>query len=168
MVGRTKDLVRFVALNVAEGLKVAVVAAKRFDELYRPIQGYPELKAAQAYARFATALGATPEVMTELGRVVKLSPEVIELATTRVKTVVAEDGTKTIEKVARGQKGKKPAGGTAAELFRSLIMEGKLTDDQIFAQVKQAFNLDDKKRAYVSWYRKDLVKQGKEVPPIKK
>ena len=50
---------------------------------------------------------------------------------------------------------------TAAGLFRELILAGKLTDDQIFAQVQQAFGLPDSRRSYVDWYRKDLVKQGK-------
>jgi hypothetical protein len=50
---------------------------------------------------------------------------------------------------------------SAAQMFKDLIMEGKKTDDQIFAAVKAKFKLDDKKRSYVAWYRNALVKDGK-------
>jgi len=53
---------------------------------------------------------------------------------------------------------------SASSMFQSLIMEGKLTDDAIFAKVQKAFGLDDKKRAYVSWYRNHLRKGGAKVP----
>jgi hypothetical protein len=56
---------------------------------------------------------------------------------------------------------------TAAGMFRELILEGKHTDDQIFAKVKAKFKLDDKKRSYVAWYRNQLVKEGKKVPKAK-
>jgi hypothetical protein len=52
----------------------------------------------------------------------------------------------------------------ASQLFRDLIMEGKLTDDQIFAKAVQKYGLDAKKRWYVSWYRYDLRKKGLNPP----
>jgi hypothetical protein len=45
-----------------------------------------------------------------------------------------------------------------------LIMEGKLSDDEIFAVVKREFNLDDSKRGYVGWNRSHLRKQGLNPP----
>jgi len=76
---------------------------------------------------------------------------------------------------AKGAKAKKDAGEaapkvkkeSAAQLFRDLIMEGKKTDDQIFAEVQKKFSLDDSKRGYVAWYRNDLSKKG-ENPPAPK
>lgn len=63
---------------------------------------------------------------------------------------------------------KKP---TSAARFRELLKEGgkvcKHTDDEIFAIVKKEFNLDDKKRSYVAWYRNDLKKRGETVPEAK-
>lgn len=59
---------------------------------------------------------------------------------------------------------KKPS---AAQMFKDLIMEGKKTDDQIFAIVQKEFDLDDSKRGYVKWYRNDLKKQGKNPPEPK-
>lgn len=56
---------------------------------------------------------------------------------------------------------------TAAALFCSLIMAGNLTDDKIFAKVKEKFGLDDKKRSYIAWYRNKLSKDGKK-PPVAK
>jgi hypothetical protein len=59
---------------------------------------------------------------------------------------------------------KKPS---AAQMFQDLIMEGKLTDDQIFEEVQEAFGLDEKKRGYVKWYRNHLKKQGANPPEPK-
>ena len=56
---------------------------------------------------------------------------------------------------------------SAATMFKSLIMEGKLTDDQIFANVADKFGLDEKKRTYVAWYRNYLTKQGENPPAAK-
>ena len=50
---------------------------------------------------------------------------------------------------------------SAAGRFRELILAGGKSDDEIFAAVKAEFNLDDNRRSYVDWYRKDLKKQGK-------
>ena len=58
---------------------------------------------------------------------------------------------------APGPKAQKPS---AAGMFRDLIVEGKLSDDEIFAKVKAQFNLPDSRRGYVDWYRKDLKKKG--------
>lgn len=68
-------------------------------------------------------------------------------------------------------KAREARGPTAASMFRELIMADgktqKLTDDQIFAQVQKAFSLDDGKRSYVAWYRKDLIKKGSTPPAAK-
>ena len=49
---------------------------------------------------------------------------------------------------------------SAAAMFKKLILDGKLKDDQIFATVAAEFGLDEKKRSYVAWYRADLKKRG--------
>lgn len=49
---------------------------------------------------------------------------------------------------------------SAAAMFRGLITEGKLSDDDIFAAVQAKFGLDGSRRSYVNWYRKDLQKKG--------
>lgn len=63
-------------------------------------------------------------------------------------------------------KAKKPS---ASQMFQQLIMEQKLTDDEIFAAVQKQFGLDDKKRNYVGWYRAYLKREGKgEFKPVTK
>jgi hypothetical protein len=44
--------------------------------------------------------------------------------------------------------------------FKGLILEGKLSDDKIFAAVKKQFGIDDSKRGYVQWNRNWLKKEG--------
>jgi hypothetical protein len=56
---------------------------------------------------------------------------------------------------------------SAAGMFQKLIMEGQLTDDQIFERVQLKFNLSNKKRSYVRWYRNYLTKQGLNPPEPK-
>jgi hypothetical protein len=65
---------------------------------------------------------------------------------------------------AQKQKERKERGPSAASRFKELIMEGKLTDDGIFAVIQKEFGLDDNKRSYVSWYRKHLAKTGNNPP----
>jgi hypothetical protein len=55
----------------------------------------------------------------------------------------------------------------AAGRFQDLIMEGKLTDGEIFKVVQKEFGLSDDKRYYVSWYRNYLRRQGKNPPAPK-
>lgn len=55
--------------------------------------------------------------------------------------------------------------GTSAGMFMTLIMEGKLKDDQIFSKVQKKYDLDDSRRGYVKWYRNHLTKRGMNPPP---
>lgn len=86
--------------------------------------------------------------------------------------------TKTEEKPAKA--GKKAAApkekklltgrrGGVASTFRELIMQGKLTDDAIFAEVRKRHpEVTPEKRSYVAWYRNDLKKKGENPPAPKK
>ncbi len=54
---------------------------------------------------------------------------------------------------------------SASAMFKSLIIENEgkkkpKTDDEIFADVKTTFGIDDSKRGYVGWNRNWLKKQG--------
>lgn len=57
---------------------------------------------------------------------------------------------------------------SAAQMFKDLIMEGKLTDDKIFEKVAARFGLDADKRGHVRWYRNWLVRNGQNPPTAKK
>lgn len=49
---------------------------------------------------------------------------------------------------------------TAASAFKDLILTGQYSDDEIFALVQKEFGLDDSKRNYVSYYRRELKNKG--------
>jgi hypothetical protein len=83
--------------------------------------------------------------------------EEIEMAT-KAKNVKAKKKASKERKVS-GEKRE-----TAAAMFCDLIMAGSLSDDKIFAKVKEKFGLDDKKRSYVAWYRNKLKKDGQKPP----
>jgi hypothetical protein len=68
---------------------------------------------------------------------------------------------KKAKRAAEGPKERKPS---AASRFKELIMAGKMTDDNIFADVQKEFGLDDSKRSYVAWYRNQLRKDGQNPP----
>lgn len=63
----------------------------------------------------------------------------------------------TDEAATKEPKASKPS---AASRFRELILAGTLEDDEIFKKVQAEFDLDDSRRSYVDWYRKDLKKKG--------
>jgi len=68
--------------------------------------------------------------------------------------------------ITKPAKTKEPAAErkSASGMFKQLIMAGKLTDDQIFAEVQKEFGLEEKQRTYVKWYRNDLSKKGMNPP----
>lgn len=184
---RSESSVKYVALNVEDGLSVAVADPKDFDRDYKPMVDYPVERAAKLYVEYSRGLGATEQVMQALGKLTTITKEDVEMATKKkatraaapVKTVKkttakatkapagkAEKSVKE-KKAPAEKKAKADRGPTAASRFQDLIMEGKKTDDQIFATVQKEFGLDDGKRSYVKWYRNYLTKQGKNPPAAK-
>lgn len=172
---------KYIPLDVAEGLVVLKMSTTEFDRQYQPMVNYPAEKAAQLYLGYSQTIGASDEALDFLGRVISITKQEHDMATSKKKAAgqAAED-----KKAAAAKKAAKAAGKpatkkaspkepgvkreTAAQMFQDLIMEGKLTDDQIFAKVKAKFGLDDKKRGYVKWYRNHLKKAGtKNVPEAK-
>lgn len=148
----------------ASGFHLAYMSVQKFDERFKPID-YPVVKACEHYVRYAVEYGATQDVLDYLGRVVTITEEQTTMAkkTLANKTaVVVEDKSGKKVKVE-----KQPRGETASGLFKQLIMEGKLTDEDIFKKVQDKFDLDDKKRGYVAWYRNNLKKTGANPPDPK-
>jgi hypothetical protein len=187
---RNEERVRYVALDVESGMDLCVADPKDFDGRFKPMVDYPVEKAAKLYVEYARGLGATEQVMQMLGKLTTVTTEDIEMATkkksaraaapvkTTKKATKKADAPETKAKAAKAGKAEKPAkatktgekkdrGPTAASRFQELIMEGKKTDDQIFATVQKEFGLDDSKRSYVKWYRNYLTKQGKNPPAAK-
>lgn len=179
VVNRDTSLVDYIQLDTTAGLVVQQASITEFDAQYKLLVNYPMARACQLYAGYAKSIGASPEALAQLGKHTPITPEEITMATKRqASKSSAPTGAKpttTTKPAGARPKGVKPKGTTkpakpagakvrkpsAAQLFQELIVAGKLTDDQIFAEVKKRFGLDDKKRGYVAWYRNHLKKTGK-------
>jgi len=146
-----------------------------FEERYKPMVGYAPEQACQLYLKYAETIGATNEVLKYLGQVINIDEKDVEMANAKAKTASKKTPAKAKTKAtAKGKaaaapkiKAAKSNGNgsiTAARMFQDLIMVGKHTDAEIFAKVQAEFNLDDKKKTYVKWYRNYLTKQGKNPP----
>lgn len=146
-VKRTEKHVHHIPLDIVNGLKVHKSPVAKFDFDYKPIPDYCPVKATSHFKRFGEQYGALKEVCQLLG---------IE----RVAKVMDE----TAVKVEKPKVEAKPRKLTQGAMFMELLMAGKLTDDEIFAQVQQQFSLTPDKKSYVNWYRKRLIKQGKTPP----
>ncbi len=184
--------VHYIPLDVENGLQVHTLSFRDFDSRFKPMVKYPVDKAARLYVGYAKDIGATKEALDFLGHVINITNQEYDMATTKKATndkavKAAKDKTpvkkapavkakskpaaKSIADIKKPGVGKKPSNlvkkNSASQMFKDLIMEGKLTDDQIFAQVQKEFGLDEKKRSYVKWYRNDLKKSGMNPPDAK-
>lgn len=185
----------YIPLDVENGLQVHQESFQRFDDRFKPMVDYPVDKACRLYAGYAKDIGATKEALDYLGQIINITPQEYDMATKKKATneaAVRESKAKTAAKVKPAKTAtakpkpiksvadvKKPGVGkkpplpgttkkhSASQMFKDLIMEGKLTDDQIFAKVQAEFGLDEKKRSYVKWYRNDLKKAGANPPEPK-
>lgn len=181
------EQVKFIPLDISDGFHVHETTKASFDQRYKLMPEYPMDKAAQLYLNYCLAVGATDEVIDQLSQFISITDEDRKVATSKRAAAPAKPAKKeVVEKPARKRRVKKtetapvekPARKrrvkststeytSAAQMFQGLIMEGKLTDDEIFSQVQEAFGLDDKKRSYVTWYRNNLTKKGMN-PPVAK
>lgn len=191
-VERVNGHVKYIPLDVGVGLEVQTMGADVFDQRYTPMVNYPVEKACQLYLGYSQNIGASKEALDHLGRIINVSKQEFEMATTKKAAAAAQKPAEekrtsarratngTPEPVKAGRRGTDPVVKTpkqpaakgekkesAAQMFQDLIMAGKLTDDQIFAKVQEKFGLDEKKRGYVKWYRNHLKKQGKNPPEPK-
>ena len=190
-VERTGTHVKYIPLDVNEGLQVVTSTANEFDQRYEPMVNYPAEKACQLFLNYSQTIGATKEALGYLGQIVNVSKQETDMATTKktaatekaaatktaakkaapakpAKTVEVKAGRRAVDpvvKVPAKKTGEKKV--SAAQMFQDLIMAGKLTDDQIFEKVQAEFGLDEKKRGYTKWYRNHLKKQGANPPEAK-
>lgn len=184
------DQVKFIPLDISDGFQVHETTMTSFEQRYTCMSDYPLDKAAQLYLNYALAVGATHEVIDYLSQIITVTEEDRTMATSKrsekpapkKKAVKSESkpkrqrrAKKTVEEKPTSKRAsrrtKKVESPTeyksAAAMFQGLIMEGQLTDDEIFEQVQSAFGLDDKKRSYVTWYRNNLKKKGENPPEAK-
>ena len=195
-VARVNGHVKYIPLDVGEGLQVQTTSADSFDQRFKPMAGYPVEKACQLYLGYSQTIGATKEALEFLGQVINVSKQEFDMAIAKKAAASAEpkaparratngksepvkSGRRTANPVVKKTPAKKEAKPakqpaakgekreSAAQMFQDLIMAGKLTDDQIFEKAQEKFGLDEKKRGYVKWYRNHLKKQGKNPPEPK-
>lgn len=177
-----------------EGFELRTSSSVDFHQLYQPLPNYPMDRACSLYLTYAKTLGATPEVLDQLSKFTTVQKEDYAMAASKRRekqpspevkkpTKATKEPTTKAEKPKKAPKEPKPLVNTmlrkrksapadggptsAAQLFKELIMQGQLTDDQIFSQVQVAFGLDDNKRSYVGWYRNKLKKDGHNPPEPK-
>jgi len=167
-------IVKFISMDIADGFQVSETFEQSFYQRYSEISGFPVDKVAQLYVNYATAVGASEDVVMYLERIVSITNEDKEKMLSRLISLpkkVAKEVEKAVVRSRR--KAKKPVAAppvdgaeykSASQMFQDLIMSGKLTDNEIFEQVKEAFGLDEKKRGYVNWYRNNLKKKGENPP----
>lgn len=171
----TTDQVTYIPMTVDDPIDVQVADEKRFrTQMYlEPLDDYPVERAARLFTEFARNTGATDKALKALSQLTTVTKEEMAMAKEKAKASKAPAKKKAPAKNAAATKEKKPRGPSAASVFMELLMEKgdngecKHTDDQIFARVQKKFDLDDKKRSYVSWYRNKLTKDGKKPPAPK-
>ena len=162
-------------LDSDNGLQVKRMSEEVFSNDYTPLPNYPPVKACEAYLSYGRYLKASKEALDVLGKLINVphkgellmphSQEELRRMNQRAAATTAAAPAKVKPKPTAPAKAKsdKPR-ESASQLFKALIMEGKLTDDQIFTKVQLKYGLDAKKRGYVAWYRNYLKKQKKNPP----
>jgi hypothetical protein len=154
----------------AAGLRVVRIPAQTFEAQHTCSPEYPPGRCARHYVEFARLIGATAEVIAELRTLVDVMDDEAEIAAQRLSTNKAERkvtkvvatkvGDVAIQVAKRGKK------DSAAEMFRGLIMEGQLSDEEIVARVAEVHG-GNKNVTHVSYYRSQLRRSGLN-PPAKK
>jgi hypothetical protein len=147
---RTEKKVWFIPLDTSQAFHVQEKSVAHYE--FIPINFYPHDKAIRHFQRMAKEYGATKEVCKVLGI------EWVARAEVPSTEVLEQSPQKTRET---------PRKFTQAMMFRELIMEGKLTVEEIYQAVVAAFELQPVRKCYVVWYHKELTKQGKNPPPLK-
>ena len=166
-------------ISMTDGLHLERISVPRFEKEFRPreIEGLEQ--AARTYTEFTRYLGATDDALARLQSIISLTAEEVAMAKARAderkqatteKAVKAKAKSAAKKPVAAKSDDKKERKVPSSQVFMALIMEGKLTDDEIFAKVQDQYGLDDKRRSYVGYYRQHLKKKlGKNPPaPVEK
>lgn len=157
-------------------LRLLEATPEEFNQWYKRAD-YPAERLAEIYLQFGITLGATPKALSALGRFIHIfdyefdqavrvysdaqpiPEEKVISSKNKLRNGPVVSGLSGI-KAARATRKPEHKKETAAQLFRELLLDGELTDDEIFKRVQKKFGLDGKKRSYVTTYRRQLVKKG--------
>lgn len=173
MTERGEKEVRLI-MSDSDGIKVYQVSKSQFEKEFNELIDYDPERAARIYLRVARMTGVTQEGLDELAKVVKLTKEDIPMAKKSLPAAKMSEkavihgkakGTKKVA-IAKGEKGgRQPRTGTSAEMYRTLLMAGKLSDQEVFEAVLAEHPTTT--RTSVGYYKWQLKKEGK-LPEKKK
>ena len=151
-------------IQPSTGTVVEVHPLDTFDLKYRPMADYPPGRCAKLMVSYATTIGGTSHALAELETLIHISDEDKHMAAEKLdsnksatKTIVTTD--ERGNKVAKKERAPR---NTASSMFQALIMEGKLSDEEIFQAVFKATGKG--KENHVAWYRAKMKKDGKNPP----
>lgn len=178
LVSDKQDMAKIIDAPFMSCVQVREMPLDLFRKTHFHEQKFPLDKACAILVRRAKDVGATEEALKILGKHTPITQQEFDMAkekaetakekTTKAPKPKAEPKAKAPkEKAEAAPKEPKEKRYSAAQMFQDLIMEGKLTDSQIFAKVQEKFGLDDKKSGYVKWYRNHLKKNGQNPPEAK-
>jgi hypothetical protein len=166
----------FIPMGISNGFQVETTSTESFTQRFQPLPDYPILRACQLYFQYCRRVGATKEVLSHLGTMIEISEaDHLEIITKRdgikEKSSAAKNtGTPKVKKSAKvpvatterkrpvSKSGKYPS---ASAMYQALLIEGKLDDKALFAEVQKDFGLPDKSSTHVAWYRNKLKRAGK-------
>lgn len=203
-----KSNVSLVKLDTSAGLRISLMPANLFEDVYSEVAGYPIHKAIEQYSEFARYCGAEKYVVDAFNSILDSEEKNgVDVSLTRLKlqqvklldgkaaktpsaasaddTPPWNDDEPGVDNSKPTKKGKtamakqpkatakvpsnpdtkntgsiKQARRTAASAFKDLILTGQYSDDEIFEIVQKEFGLDDSKRSYVAYYRRELKNKG--------
>lgn len=161
-------------ITMQKGLVVERIPLANFEVEWRLSDMSSVSRAAKVYAEYSQYLGATDEALTALQQFISLTTQEVLMAKKkadeRANPVIPASSAKgkALAKAAVAREAKsKEKKETQSSMFVKLIMDGKLTDSQIFAKVKEKFGLSDAKKSYVGFYRRQLKAKGQNPPEPK-
>lgn len=169
---RLGEHVRILILKTDQGLVLQDLPVVQFETDWRLESKSTVSHAVKIYAEYIRYLGASDEALTVLKQFTPLTQQEVlvakQKANERAHPVVLASSAKGKAMAKAAEKKKtQPKKETTKSVFVQLIMEGKLTDEQIFAKAQEKCGLPDTARSYVAWYRNDLQKKGAN-PPARK
>jgi hypothetical protein len=158
--GPASTIARFPTIRAAEDRVRAIIERKPMDDTGE--RALKELRAKRREAALAVAREPTVEAP-------EIAPEAPFMPTPKA---IVPAKPRSHHPKARGDDGVAPRSWVNRKpkpsmLYRELIMEGKLTDREIFAAVQERFGVErvpDTRFSNVGWYRSELRTMGKSPP----
>ncbi|MBU6231502.1 hypothetical protein KGP36_02435 [Patescibacteria group bacterium] len=158
------NTVLYLRHDPSEPLTVKKMREKDFDDRFRPVPDYPAKRCADLYMGYSVHQGATAEAVRYLKTVTSISSSLEEALTARAMGTPPEGGGEEAEDGAprRAPVPRAGAGTTGSGAFIcEKLLEGKLTHEQIVAEVLKRFPGRRTTIKDVRWNLSKLVREGR-------